>query len=101
MKVPLREYMFPNVTRDWADPLGDGRLSCPAGIHGALRWDREGHGDGRTATGSRVDGDAASEHVAHHALHHHQPHPAPLAALIGGESRLADAITVLGARPRD
>src|SRR2546430_7432879 len=71
--VPLRKSVFPNVTRGGGDALGGGRLSCPARIHGALRWDGEGHGDGRAAAGARVDGDAASEHVAHHALHHHQP----------------------------
>src|SRR5256886_8625380 len=66
--VPLRKSVFPNVTRGGGDALGGGRLSCPARIHGALRWDGEGHGDGRAAAGARVDGDAASEHVAHHAL---------------------------------
>src|SRR5207237_9775394 len=68
-----------------------------ARIHGALRWDGEGHGDGRAAAGSRVDGDAASEHVAHHALYHHQPHPAPLPELLRGEPRLEDALQVFAA----
>src|SRR2546430_7161822 len=94
--VPLRKYVFPNVTRDGGDPLGGGRLSCPARVHGALRGDGEGHGDGGAAAGARVDGDAASEHVAHHALYHHQPHPAPLPELLGGEPRLEDALQVFG-----
>src|SRR5213083_739403 len=94
--VPLRKSVFPNVTRGGGDALGGGRLSCLARIHGALRWDGEGHGDGRAAAGARVDGDAASEHVAHHALYHHQPHPAPLPELLRGEPRLEDALQVFG-----
>src|SRR5438046_10405928 len=61
--VPLRKSVFPNVTRGGGDALGGGRLSCPARIHGALWRDGEGHGDGRAAAGSRVDGDAASEQI--------------------------------------
>src|SRR2546427_13106669 len=59
--------------------------------------DGERDGDGGAAAGARVDGDAASEHVAHHALHDHQPHPAPLPELFGGEPRLEDALQVFRA----
>src|SRR2546430_11136174 len=80
--VPLRKSVFPNVTRGGGDALGGVRLSCPARIHGALRWDWEGHGDGRAAAGPRVDAYAPSDHVVPHALYHHQPHPAPLPELL-------------------
>src|SRR5439155_923613 len=46
--------------------------------------------------GAGVDGDAASEPVAHHALHHRQSHPAPIPELLGGEPRLEDALQVSG-----
>src|SRR5207248_11480805 len=83
--VPLRKCVVPNVTRGGRGPLGGGWLSRPAGIHGPLRWDGEGHGDGGAGSGTGVDDDAASEHVADHTLDHHQPHPTPFPELLGGE----------------